>query len=56
MLINVNVKGLVNLQKLFDTHSDLNDSDKKTEMLKTPVLKFQPSQKLCKFKIMQISI
>ena len=42
-------KGLVKLQKHFETLHDLNDSDEKTRMLKTAKKKFEPIQKLCKF-------
>ena len=45
------LKGLVNLQNHFKTLYDLNDIDEKTKFYaENPILKFQQSQKLCKFK------
>ena len=35
-LLYLSLKGLVNLQNIFETLRDLNDSDEKTKMLKTP--------------------
>ena len=36
LALNKMLKGLVNLQKHFETHHDLNYSDEKNKMLKTP--------------------
>ena len=43
------LKVLWTFKNIFETLRDLNDSDEKAKMLKTPILKFLPCQKLCKF-------
>ena len=50
------LKGLVNLQKLFETLHDLNDSDEKTRILKTASKYSNRVKSYASFKIMQISI
>ena len=49
-------KGLVNLQNIFETLHDLNDSNEKTRMLKTASKNSNRVKSYASLKIMQISI
>ena len=43
------LRGLVNLQKHFESLHDSNDSEEKSQNAENLILKFRPSQKLCMF-------